>query len=142
MKRLEDIPKKNIFEVPEGYFDDLPSVIQARAFGESAAPRRTFAVYALRYALPVVLIAVFGIIWQLNRGDSGYQDPEEILATIDTPSLVAYLENSEVTTDELLESITLSQDDIEEIENQVYEIDFQQDNLNDLIDEYTFELNN
>ena len=30
MKKLEDIPKKQNFEVPEGYFEKLPGIIQSR----------------------------------------------------------------------------------------------------------------
>ena len=30
MKKLEEIPKKEVFKVPEGYFENLPGIIQAR----------------------------------------------------------------------------------------------------------------
>ena len=33
MKKLEDIPKKEIFDVPDGYFEKLPGKIQARISG-------------------------------------------------------------------------------------------------------------
>jgi len=143
MKRLEDIPKKNIFEAPDGYFDRLPSVIQARVVQESASRKAAWIVSGVRYAIPALLIVVIIITtWRLNSGNTKIQDPEEMLAAIDTPSLVAYLEDTDVTIDELLESVTLSQDDVMEIENEVYEITLEEGDLDALLDEYTFDLNN
>ena len=56
MKKLEDIPKQNIFEVPDGYFDKLPSVIQARI----AKPEPKFwQLPAFRYAMPLLIAKGF-----------------------------------------------------------------------------------
>lgn len=142
MKRLEDIPKKNPFEVPDGYFEQLPAIIQARVTRQLPSAKYGFRVLALRYALPVLLIVGVAVVWHLKKGDTASLDPEEMLASIDTPALVAYLESTDVTTDELLESIYLSQDDVEQIENQIYEIPFEEGDLEDLMDEYIFEMNN
>ena len=71
MKKLEDIPKKNVFEVPDGYFDRLPGIIQARVSQE----KPSFVWYswpvALRYALPVLLMMAVGIFWYTSNPYSG-----------------------------------------------------------------------
>jgi len=61
MKKLDEIPKKNIFEVPDDYFDRLPMKIQARL--EKPAQTQSGSVWnvAFRYALPS-LVAVFALV--------------------------------------------------------------------------------
>jgi hypothetical protein len=115
MKKLEDIPKKKVFDVPEGYFDSLPGIIQARVSKpEREITTRPVFAYALRYALPVVLVASIGIFW-LTRQPT-VTSPEAILASIETEDLVAYLETTDFTTDELLDEVSLDANDVQQIE--------------------------
>jgi hypothetical protein len=53
MKKLEDISKKNIFEVPDGYFEKLPGIIQARVAKPESTP---WFVPTLKFALPIVAV--------------------------------------------------------------------------------------
>ena len=60
MKKLDEIPKKSIFEAPEGYFDRLPGIIQARvsplAVGAKQGPQwMPYFFFGLKYALLVLL---------------------------------------------------------------------------------------
>lgn len=133
MKNLENIPKKNIFEVPDGYFDKLPSSIQARL--ESDSPKRepkTYFRYALQYALPVVLVAVAAIFIFKPKSAS----VEDLLATVSTEQLIAYLDEIDVntlTTDELIESFEFDAETIEAIEQEVYfNFDFENDDFTTL----------
>lgn len=133
MKNLENIPKKNIFEVPDGYFDKLPSSIQARL--ESDSPKREqkpYFRYALQYALPVVLVAVAAIFIFKPKSAS----VEDLLATVSTEQLIAYLDEIDVntlTTDELIESFEFDAETIEAIEQEVYfNFDFENDDFTTL----------
>lgn len=118
MKKLEDIPKKQPFEAPEGYFDKLPGMIQARIKKESGVKESIpYFRYALQYALPVVVLAIAAIIYLVPQKA---QDIDSQLASVSTEELVAYLEQSELTTDELLESIELDEESVEAIESEVY----------------------
>src|SRR5262245_33690840 len=119
MKKLEDIPKKEFFNVPEGYFENLPTVVQSRIAGQKKekALRPVFS-YALRYALPVVILGVIGYFWLGPK--SNPTDAESILATIDTEDLVAYINESDLTTEELLESVQLDENDVDQIEGEIY----------------------
>jgi hypothetical protein len=90
MKKLDDIPKKNIYKVPDGYFDRLPTVIQARM---AKAPGRTpLAVtlrFSLRYALPVIALVAAGIFWFRPEPTVQMQ-----LNEIDASQVALYLDNS------------------------------------------------
>lgn len=120
MKKLEDIPKKQIFEVPEGYFEKLPNIIQSRVTQQSEVKSLWSSYrYTLRYALPVVVLLVAGIFW-FNRSEAP-GNAESILASIQTQDLVAYLSESEFTTEELLDDVELDTEDAIQIEGAVYE---------------------
>ena len=133
MKKLEDIPKKDVFKVPEGYFENLPTIIQARVTGQKK--ERAFLPsfsYALRYALPVVILGAIGYFW-FNPAQP--KTAESILATIETEDLVAYLTETEMTTDELLESVQLDANDVDQIEDEIYGEQLTDEDLDEILDE-------
>ena len=132
MKKLEDIPKKTLFEVPEGYFERLPGVIQARVAEKQ--PESAWRSYAVKYALPsVAVIAVAVFFWSGPATGTA----EELLAGIDSEQLVAYLAESELNADELLESIPLDQDEADRIEeNALEEIELSDYDLDELENEF------
>lgn len=141
MQKLEKIPKKNIYEVPEGYFDKLPGMIQARI--EKKSPRTHFLFTwgtTLKYALPVVFIFIVGLIW-FNQSDDKKGDFNSILATIETEDLVAYIGESDISTDELLDAALLDMQDAAAIEDEVYG-DVYDEDLDALIEEFDIDLNN
>jgi hypothetical protein len=118
MGKLEDIPKKQIFNTPEHYFDKLPSQIQSRVVaGKRDTGARPFFRYALQYALPLVFIAV--IVYFYIRPAP---DAVSILATVDTEDIIDYLHDSPLTTEDLLEDVEFNSADLEAIENEVYDL--------------------
>jgi hypothetical protein len=131
MKKLEDIPKKNIFEVPDGYFEKLPTIIQSRvALQKSSSPAFKF---GLRFALPAFLIALAVVFW-VNRQDTTIS-AENILASVQTEDLIAYLKEADMTTDELLDDVELDTQDVSEIEKSVYQFDLGDSDLENIIDD-------
>jgi hypothetical protein len=138
MKNLENIPKKEVFNVPDGYFDSLPLKIQARISGEKAEAQPGFFVrYRLQYALPVIALLSIGIYW--FAAQSGNEDPETILASVQTEELVAYLNGSELTTDDLLEHVEFNELDAQEIESEVYELNFGTEDLDEALGDFDIE---
>lgn len=132
MKKLEEISKKEIFNVPEDYFDKLPGIIQARVAtpqNETNAAWR----FTLRYALPAVVLLAIGIVW-FNQSPK-VMDAEQLLSTIQTDDLVAYLNDSDMTTEELLADAHLSDEDATEIEANVYGLNLENENLEDILTE-------
>src|SRR5258708_34406657 len=104
MKKLEDIPKKNFFEVPEGYFDHLPEIIQSRLSVSRRAPVMIHSwTRALRYALPLTALVAAGIFWDQNYSGSSSAgvDVEAELASSHSDQRTANLREHEVTMDEL-----------------------------------------
>jgi len=111
MKKLEDIPKKNIFEVPEGYFDRLPMNIQAKV--ETAGETHSLPVWnlALRYALPIAIVAI-AMVYYFKP--TSYQT-EELLAEVSNEHLVAYLSESEINEHDLLEIVNFNDSDADSL---------------------------
>lgn len=119
MKKLEEIPKKNVFEVPDGYFDQLALKIQAKT--ETISPaKRTISgwSFALRYALPVVLLTIGGIVVLKPKA---VQDTEQMLASIPTEHLIEYLHESEIAEAELLEAINFDDKDVDSLNVHVHD---------------------
>lgn len=122
MKKLEDIPKNNPFSVPDGYFDKLPGVIQARIEGTAKKQSVPYFRYALQYAMPVIVLIIVAVVY-LTPKNENYND---ILSSVSTEQLAAYLEDSDLTTDDILESNGLDEESADAIEEEVYfnNIDF------------------
>lgn len=118
MGRLDDIPKHDFFKVPEGYFQKLPTRIQSRL---ASPERRSTPVlrYALTYVLPLFLVAVV-VLWLSRPSVPG---AETLLSEVETTDLIQYLQENEVTTEEIIEQIDLSDEELEALENQVYQWD-------------------
>src|SRR5579862_2986300 len=102
MKKLDDIPKKNIYEVPDDYFDQLALKIQARTEAISRTRSVDRWVLALRYALPALAIAVALLFIFKSKS---IKDTEQLLASIPTEHLVTYLGDSDISEQDLLEII-------------------------------------
>jgi hypothetical protein len=140
MKKLENIPKKEVFTVPDGYFDTLRGKIQARISNEKTGYERGIIFrhkvqeMKLQYALPAVVLLSLSIYWFSNT--SRATDAESLLASVQTEDLMAYLSESELTTEDILETVAFSTADLEQIESEVYELNLDalqlEDTLNDL----------
>lgn len=133
MKNLENIPKKNIFSVPDGYFDKLPSSIQVRIASENPKQElKPYFRYVLQYALPVVVVVVAALFIFKPKSNS----VEDMLASVSTEQLVVYLDEVDVnalTTEELIESFEFDSETIEAIEQEVYfNFDLENDDFTNL----------
>jgi hypothetical protein len=126
MKKLEDIPKNNPFSVPDDYFEKLPGVIQARIEGTAKKQAIPYFRYALQYAMPVIALIIVAVLYLTPKTTETYDD---MLAAVSTEELAAYLADSDVTTDEILESAELDEESADAIEAEVY---FNDINLIDL----------
>lgn len=135
MKRLEDIPKKQSFKVPDGYFEDLPMRIQVRI--ETEKPKSvvsfSYGKLALRYALPIILIGIVSVaVW--NNYAAKTEDPLVALENVAAEQLVAYLENDEISADDILENASFSNTMVDEMQ-QPYE-GISEKELDELANEY------
>lgn len=138
MKKLEDIPKKNIFEVPEGYFEKLPGIIQARV--AKPEPTRWYWSPGVKFALPVVGLIALGIFWFTSQSGASF---EQQLAEIQTEQLIAYLDDGDLNIEDIAETVTWSEIDLIELEDKVFEsFDVAEDELDILLEEFSVEQEN
>jgi hypothetical protein len=106
MKKLEDIPKRNIFEVPDAYFDQLPLKIQAKV--ESTQPSTSvIPAFGLvfRYAFPVILVGIAAyLFWPTSKGNQ-----DDLLASVSTESLISFLNETDLSTEDLIDLAKLDE---------------------------------
>jgi hypothetical protein len=118
MSRLQDISRKDFFTVPDGYFDQLPANILRRI--ERSKLHYTLTPLlrpALIYALPPFIVAVVLLLTTRSRPDA-----EAMLSSVETADLIHYLQESKITTEEMLEAIDFSVADLEALENEAYDL--------------------
>lgn len=133
--KLNELPKKRLYSVPDDYFKELPSIIQARVVKPEQA--RTPALVwssALRYALPVIalvmMLVYFGV--RLKNDDI---DVQAMIDEIPTEELISYITESEITTDELLSLIDLNELDVDGMVDENIEL-LNDNEWDDLLEEY------
>lgn len=130
--KLEEIEKKNIFEVPEGYFDALPMAIQKRV--ESKVQRTSslpsFA-FSFKYAFPLLFVTIATVFIYKSYFESA--STENLIESVNTETLVAYLSESEITEEEIIKSVNHAQFDFQSAPaNSIETIDFEETTLDKL----------
>jgi hypothetical protein len=128
MGKLDEISRKGIFDTPENYFKELPSRIHTRITAKHAQEAGALRL-VWRLSLPLLLLVAVSIYYFLSRPSDG---ASSILATVQTYELVQFLDESELPTDDLIETAQFTVEDVSEIEKEVY-------NYN--VDEYQLEDN-
>lgn len=137
--KLEDIKKKNIYSVPDKYFDRLPAIIQSRVnekkpvLGLSLNWSLAFKVAAPALAL-VLILFYFGI----STTDNSTLSSDELLAQVSADDLIAYLGTTDITIDEILEELDLSNLELDFYEEGpiMQDMDLNDEEIEALFDEY------
>lgn len=131
--------KKNIHQVPEGYFENLPQIIQARAVESTKVKQRASFVYSLKYALPVVVLMIVAFVAFYNGPTEDTLDPSGMLENASIEELVEFLNDSEVSTDDLLAEIDLTGIELE-FDNESIDLlddnNISEDELNGYLDDF------
>ena len=107
--RLEDLEKRQVFnKPPEGYFDRLPGIIQAKTAHKAGKSGRqlvwTNALKLVPVAALMILIAIYSGIFQERTVEPGF---EEILSQVTSDDIILYLEELDISNDEILEEVDL-----------------------------------
>ncbi len=99
---LNELDRKQPFKAPDGYFEELPSIIQSKAV-DSDKRAQPWEMPVIRWvAVPAMIIAI--VIFSILPNDEN-NNPDELLAEVSTEELVAYLESTDMSTVDLLEMI-------------------------------------
>ncbi|MBC7920620.1 MAG: hypothetical protein H7Z75_05960 [Ferruginibacter sp.] len=145
--KLENLSKQTVFTVPEGYFDALPTLIQTRVAQTRVAQTRvaqtrvaqtrrqvgfSFGWVGRTVAFASVVLVLLGA-WWFNRTPTA----PATLATVSNQEIITYLEESDITQQELIETASSAGFPLEEALFQP--LDISEDELRRHVDETDME---
>ena len=134
--KLDDIEKKKVFDVPEGYFEDLPMKIQKRIESESTSKMAiAWPKWGVALAASLTLIAVFLFVIPSNDVNA-----EDLLASVTQEELIAYLDEIELEEFEIITALgdNPSVFDFAETEG-LDDIDLEDQSIDDMLLDYDLE---
>jgi len=108
--KLEDIDRKRVLvDPPEGYFDRLPGVIQAKtAHKSSRSAGKSVWIWTLRLvpaAAVLILIALYSGVLSFQTAEPDF---EQMLAEVSAEEIIRYLEESDLSSEEILQEVDLN----------------------------------
>ncbi|MFN4147029.1 MAG: hypothetical protein ACK4GN_14485 [Runella sp.] len=103
--RLEDIPKKEVFETPNGYFEYLPAKIQQQiqARQEEREHRFTVSWSWKRTALASVAASIVAVLTWITFPQKQTSISEDALSHITHEEVVQYLKEKQITQHEIIQ---------------------------------------
>lgn len=103
---LGQVEKKHIYRTPDKYFDELPGIIQSRVVKKMPFYQTNAFRTGFKYAFPVVCLLVIGIYIGFFSGQHQQaQTFESLIADVSYEDLAAYLEDSDISTEEIIAGI-------------------------------------
>lgn len=118
--KLEEFSKKESFTVPDGYFDKLPTIIQTRAIESTKKKPLLSPVGVLSFAIPSILLLIIAWYFGYKYQNNSYQQDSKIelmLAEVTTEELVNYLDNTDLSSEDLLELVSFEGEKIDDFSN-------------------------
>jgi len=120
--KINELKKGNIFKVPNGYFEELPSLVQARVLEHAGSKQGWLSLPSVRWAAvatPALAVIMYFVIFK------GPVEPtpvniDDLLAQVETNDLIACLEDSDLTDAELISGLALESFEIDEITDELY----------------------
>ena len=106
--KLEEIKKKNIYTVPDKYFDQLPTRIQSRVNEKKPVFGFKFS-WSLFYKVATPAFAILVLLFYFGIRNNSIKTADDILAQVSTEDLIAYLGTTDITTDEIIEELDISE---------------------------------
>lgn len=133
--KLDDIDKKEVFKVPDGYFEDLPMQIQKRI--TETPKRQTLRIpsWSLALAASILLLLTFVFIFPNNNPTA-----EELLAEISQDEIVAYLDLIDLDEYDIASAIGDEANELNFEDTNVLDgIDLEDQSIDDVLLEYDLE---
>lgn len=102
---LKDFKKENVFKIPEDYFQTFSDRLEKRILERSDQKTSVIPIErrAVRWAVAASLALLIG--FGIFRIISQTRSTEEILSSIPSSDLIAYLKDTDLSTDEVLDMI-------------------------------------
>ena len=101
-KSLQEISKEKVYTTPENYFEELPQIIQNRVQNKNKASWTIHWGTIISPALAAMLVIGFFIAKSLFNTP---QTAEELLSSVSTKDLIAYIDVENLNNDEILDLI-------------------------------------
>lgn|GEM_PF-876051 len=133
--KLEDIPKQEVFTNPKEYFDELPMIIHAR-LSETKREKASFGIPILaKIAVPALMLLLV-LLW-LGSPTPSQNNVQAILDQVSTEEMIAFIEDSDLSTEDLIAMVDLDQEDIDAIETDEINL-LTDDEWNQVMNEYDY----
>lgn len=137
MQKLDDIDKKPDFNVPEGYFEELPLKILRRIEAEKSKSR-SIPLPSWSFALAAAVVVLVSFVVFLGGSES---KAEKLLAEVSEEDLVAYIEELELDEYDLVATFPETTDNMEFEEFEMMDgLDLEHHSIEELLLEYNLEL--
>jgi len=120
MTKINDIGKKSIFEVPEGYFEHLPQKILTRIEGNSVSRRPLLLRPQFQIGLALALILIISIYRYWPKPETTY-NLQESLSAIDTNELLQFAYNHDISFFEINTTVSIPDSTYQSIINESLE---------------------
>lgn len=92
---IEKLNKRNIYQVPDDYFKDLPMKIQAKVQIEQSSRSILTKMQWMPQMLGVAAVVVLAFFWFQYRSDNQV-DTTSLLAEVSDDTIIEYLANEDV----------------------------------------------
>lgn len=132
----EEMEKRNIFKVPDRYFENLPMAIQARLARKKRWWETPVFIGTLKYAIPAFLILI--IAFFAIRKPAVIESPDSLIAEVSTQDLIYFLEDSDITVEEILSNLNLQEIEFElrPEDSGILELELDSGDLQEFYEEY------
>ncbi len=133
--KLDDIEKKIPYEVPDDYFLNLTADIQSKISTKSKI--EIIPKWALRLAfVPALLLMVFIGYKVYDSNDVSIPQSEILLANIPDEDIISYLDQEELSLNDLMAMTTDFSDLLDEDPDYLQGLDLEGENIDDLLNTY------
>ncbi len=136
---LDDIEKNEPFGAPDGYFESLSDRIMDRIDEEEVKPEdnRRFLQPWMRYAAAACVVLLATLVFFINQDNQAGPTAEELLSEVSNEAILDYLNDMDVSAEEILDVASFDEMDIDQIqEESLPKVDLE--TLDLLIDELDF----
>ncbi|QHT70466.1 hypothetical protein GXP67_29350 [Rhodocytophaga rosea] len=120
--KLDDLEKKQVFSVPDSFFEELPGQISHKVEqGQRSLPLFELPVFRYGAALASICLIILIGYFMYKPSVTGEVQPEAILSQVSDQEIVLYLQQAEISQYELVETaseanIVIEENALEEIE--------------------------
>lgn len=134
--KLDSIEKRNVYTVPDRYFEELQANIQAKAVAKKPFYKLPAFSLGLKLAVPTAFVVLFMIYSGVFKSDQlpvGYLDT--MLSKVTTDDLIAYLEDSDISTQEIIDHVSFDDITLESETDILNSGDLDDIDINEMIDD-------